>query len=164
MVKPFVFPAFMLIASSALGMDWQRPDCSAYESFSECRNAEINSYRQSKQREFRDSGLSFWYYERPDYSENQAVKKAMEDKLEGALVFRFDVLADGSVANAVLKQQSSSEVGVYVEPLLVAIKNWQFVPADRTWEGLEWRYQFFFEPESCGDEVPTGSCDENSES
>ncbi|WP_160152043.1 energy transducer TonB [Microbulbifer sp. ALW1] len=163
MVKRVLIVASMLFASQAFSLDWQRPDCSAYESFSECRNAEKNAYRQSKQQEFREKGLSFWYYERPDFSENEAVEKALEDKVEGALFFSFDVEKNGSVSGLTLKHKTSEEVAVYAAPLLAAIKNWQFVPAETSWKGLEWRYQFYFEPKACDGEEPATACEDKAE-
>ena len=159
MVKSLIAAASLLAASQAFSLDWQRPDCSAFDNFSECRNAEKNGYRQQKQQEFREKGLSFWYYERPDFSENETIEKAFEDKVEGALFFSFTVDRDGSVSSVALKEKTSEEVAVYAAPILAAIKNWQFVPAEQSWPDLEWRYQFYFEPEKC---EKTGA-DEDSE-
>ncbi|WOX04158.1 energy transducer TonB [Microbulbifer pacificus] len=153
MVKS-VFTAITLLASSqAFCLDWERPDCSKYADFGECRNAESNNYRLQKQQEFREKGLSFWYYERPDYSDNKKVEQALEDKVEGALFFSFTVKRDGSVADVALKSKTSDEVAVFAEPILAAIKNWQFVPSEKDWQDQEWRYQFFFKQEDCDAEA-----------
>ena len=149
MVKSLIAAASLLAASQAFSLDWQRPDCSNFDSFSECRNAERNDYRRLKQQELRDKGLSFWYYERPDFSDNENIEKALEKKVEGALFFSFNVERDGSVSSVALRDKSSEEVAVYAEPILAAMKNWQFVPSEKSWSNQEWRYQFFFDPEEC---------------
>lgn len=149
-----VFTAVALLVSSpALCLDWQRPDCTEYANFNECRNAESNNYRMQKQQEFREKGLSFWYYERPDYSDNKKIKQALEDKVEGALFFSFTVKRDGSVADVALKSKTSNEVAVFAAPILAAMKNWQFVPSENDWPNQEWRYQFFFKQEDCDAET-----------
>ena len=149
MVKSMIAAASLLVASQAFSLDWQRPDCSSFDTFSECRNAEKNDYRQKKQQEFREKGLSFWYYERPDLSDNEKIEQALEDKVEGALYFSFTVERDGSVSDVLLKDKTSDEVEVFAPPILAAIKNWQFVPSGKSWPGQEWRYQFFFDAEKC---------------
>ncbi|WP_299594173.1 hypothetical protein [uncultured Microbulbifer sp.] len=156
--------ATLLLASNALAEDWQRPDCSTFEEFSACRNAERNDYRRQKQQEFRANGLSFWYYERPDFSENKVVEKALKDKVEGALFFSFSVERDGSVSAVELSKKSSEEVAVYAGPILAAMKNWQFVPSEKSWANQEWRYQFFFEPEQCNEDTQEESCESGSDS
>ncbi|WGL16179.1 hypothetical protein PVT68_15570 [Microbulbifer bruguierae] len=152
MVKPVLFVGALLAASQAFGEDWQRPDCSAFESFSECRNAQNNDYRRQKQKEFRELGLSFWYFERPDFSDNKEIEQAQEDKVEGALYFSFSVGIDGRVSAVSLQHKSSDAVEVYAAPILAAIQNWQFVPSDKSWPDLKWSYQFFFDPEACDEE------------
>lgn len=159
MVKAAIAMVALFAAGQAYSQDWQRPDCAGFDSFSECRNAERNNYRRQKQQEFREKGLSFWYYERPDFSGNEKVEKAIEDKVEGALYFSFTVERDGSVSGVTLKENSSASAHVYAEPILAAIKNWQFVPADKTWPDQEWRYQFFFEEEKCEEDSDTVNCD-----
>ncbi|WGL15561.1 hypothetical protein PVT68_12350 [Microbulbifer bruguierae] len=151
MVKPMIAAASLLLASQAFSLDWQRPDCSAYKDFGECRNAEKNDYRRKKQEEFREKGLSFWYYERPDFSDNKKIEQALEDKVEGALYFSFTVERDGSVSAVSLKTKTSDEVEVYAAPILAAIKNWQFVPSKEAWPNQEWRYQFFFTQDDCAE-------------
>ncbi|WP_066960231.1 energy transducer TonB [Microbulbifer sp. Q7] len=162
MVKTLIAAASLLAVSQAFSLDWQRPDCSAFDSFRECRNAERNDYRRQKQQELRDKGLSFWYFERPDFSDNQVVEKALEDKVEGVLFFSFTVERDGSVSAVALRDQSSEEVQVYAAPILAAMKNWQFVPSETSWPDQEWRYQFFFESENCEEGSRESDCDADS--
>ena len=152
MVKQLLFAGALLVASQASGLDWQRPDCSAFNSFSECRNAENNNYRRQKQKEFRELGLSFWYFERPDFTDNEEVKQALEDKVEGALDFSFSVGSDGRVSAVSLTHKSSDAVEVYAAPILAAMRNWQFVPSENAWVDLKWSYEFYFDPEECEDE------------
>ncbi|MFV8780842.1 energy transducer TonB [Microbulbifer sp. SA54] len=149
MVKQLFAAVSLLVASQAFSLDWQRPDCSGFDSFSECRNAERNGYRQQKQQEFREKGLSFWYYERPDFSDNKKIEKALKDKVEGALFFSFNVERDGSVSSVVLKEKTNEEVQVFAAPILAAMKNWQFVPSEQSWPNQEWRFQFYYEAEQC---------------
>ena len=163
MVKPMIAAASLLLASQAFSLDWQRPDCSAYKDFGECRNAEKNDYRRKKQEEFREKGISFWYYERPDFSDNEKLEKAIEDKIEGALYFSFTVESDGSVSNVALKENSSEPAKVYAEPILAAMKNWQFVPTEKSWPDQEWRYQFFFKPDDCEEDAEAENCEDASE-
>ena len=162
MVKSLIAAASLFAASQAFSLDWQRPDCSAFDSFSECRNAEANDYRRQKQQELRDKGLSFWYFERPDFSDNERIEKALEDKVEGVMYVSFTVERDGSVSGVALSKKSSEEVAVYAEPILAAIKNWQFVPSEKSWPDQEWRYQFFFEPEECEEDAQEESCEADS--
>ncbi|MBB5211573.1 energy transducer TonB [Microbulbifer hydrolyticus] len=159
MVKLLVAAASLIAASQAFSLDWQRPDCSAFESFSECRNAESNAYRRQKQQELRDKGLSFWYFERPDFSDNEKVEEALENKVEGVLFVSFTVASDGSVSEVAVKEKSSEDVAVYAAPILAAMKNWQFVPSETSWPNQEWRYQFFFEPEECEADSQDGDCE-----
>ncbi|WP_346838084.1 hypothetical protein [Microbulbifer sp. SAOS-129_SWC] len=153
MVKSMIAAVSLLVASQAFSLDWQRPDCSGFDRFSECRNAEKNAYREKKQKEFREKGLSFWYYERPDLSENEAIEQALEDKVEGALYFSFTVERDGSVSEVHLKDKTSQAVEVFAPPILAAIQNWQFVPSEKSWPEQEWRYQFYFEADKCEGDV-----------
>ncbi|WP_226703514.1 energy transducer TonB [Microbulbifer elongatus] len=166
MVKSLIAAASLVAASQPFSLDWQRPDCSAYDSHSECENALNNAYRRGMQQEFKDKGLSFWYYERPDYSEDEQAEQAFEDKIEGALYFSFTVEKDGSVSDVAVKAKSSDEVMAYAGPIMASINNWQFVPSDQSWPDLEWRYAFYFEPEECeeGAEEDTeeGSCEADS--
>ncbi|WP_323846314.1 hypothetical protein [Microbulbifer magnicolonia] len=149
MVKSLLIVLSLAAAGQASALDWQRPDCAAYQRESECFNAMQNDYRQAKQNEFRDEGLSFWYYERPDFSVNEAAQKALDDKLEGALLVSFTVERDGSVSNVVLKDKSSDEVTVYAAPIITAVSNWQFVPTDTRKPDREWRFAFLFEKDEC---------------
>ena len=164
MVKSLIAAASLFAASQAFSLDWQRPDCSAFDSFSECRNAEANDYRRQKQQELRDKGLSFWYFERPDFSDNEDVEKALEEKVEGVLYVAFSVARDGSVSEVTVRDQSSEAVSVYAAPILAAMKNWQFVPSEKSWPDQEWRYQFFFEPEECDEDSQGEDCTAESDS
>jgi len=163
-VKSLIAAASLFAASQAFSLDWQRPDCSAFDSFSECRNAEANDYRRQKQQELRDKGLSFWYFERPDFSDNEDVEKALEEKVEGVLYVAFSVARDGSVSEVTVRDQSSEAVSVYAAPILAAMKNWQFVPSEKSWPDQEWRYQFFFEPEECDEDSQGEDCTAESDS
>ena len=164
MVKSLIAAASLVAASQAFSLDWQRPDCSAFDSFSECRNAEANDYRRQKQQELRDKGLSFWYFERPDFSDNEDIEKALEEKVEGVLYVAFSVARDGSVSEVTVRDQSSEAVSVYAAPILAAMKNWQFVPSEKSWPDQEWRYQFFFEPEECDEDSQAEDCNADSDS
>lgn len=156
----WLFAAVSLVAASQVfSLDWQRPDCSGFERESECLNALKNNYRQSKQQEFRNEGISFWYYERPDYSDNEKVEQALEDKVEGALLVSFTVERDGSVSSVVLKDQSAEVVQVYAEPVLAAVQNWQFVPTDAAHAGQEWLFQFVFPQDECKEGEEEEACD-----
>lgn len=159
MVKSMIAVTSLLLASQAFSLDWQRPDCTAFESFSECRNAERNTYRRQKQQELREKGLSFWYFERPDFSDNEKVEAALENKIEGVLYVSFTVRRDGSVSDVAVREQNSEDVTVYAEPILAAMKNWQFVPSETSWPNQEWRYQFFFEPEECEEDSQGEDCE-----
>ena len=158
MAKSLIAAISLLAASQAFSLDWQRPDCSSFERESECLNALKNEYRQTKQQEFRNEGISFWYYERPDYSDNEKIEQALEDKVEGALLVSFTVERDGSVSTVALKDQSSDEVQVYAQPLLAAVQNWQFVPTDTARPGQEWLFQFVFPQEECEEDEGGEAC------
>lgn len=157
MFGTIIAAASLLAASQGSGQGWQRPDCSAFESFRQCRKAETDGYRRHKQLEFRHKGLSFWYFERPDFSADRQSKWALRQKVEGALYFSFTVERDGSVSDVWLKSKTSDAVAVYAQPILIAIKNWQFVPSQRSWPDQEWRYQFFFEANGCAEGVEMGA-------
>lgn len=38
------------------------------------------------------------------------------------------------------------------------------MPAEKSWPNQEWRYQFFFESEECGEEPDAENCEDISES
>ena len=158
MAKSLIAAISLLAVSQAFSLDWQRPDCSSFERESECLNALKNEYRQAKQQEFRNEGISFWYYERPDYSDNEKIEQALEDKVEGALLVSFTVERDGSVSTVALKDQSSDVVQVYAQPILAAVQNWQFVPTDTARPGQEWLFQFIFPEDECEEDEGEKSC------
>lgn len=144
----------ILIGWTQLGAaaDWQRPDCSGYDEFSECRNAVRNAYRTQKNTELKALGLSFWYFERPDFG-GEAYKEAFKDKVEGLITVSFDVEKDGKTSNVELKYASSEKVKVYLPAFTEAMKNWLFVPVDASVKGVTWDYNLFFEQDSCDKEV-----------
>lgn len=158
MVKRFLTAIVLGAASQAYGLDWERPECSAFDLERDCFNAYKNEMRQLRQQEFREAGLSFWYFERPDYSDNEAIKAAFEAKREGALLVSFTVEKDGSTSNVVVKDKTSEEVSVYSGPVLSAVQNWQFVPMDEAKPNQEWLFPFLFMSDKCEEGKDSESC------
>nr|WP_158217350.1 energy transducer TonB [Microbulbifer agarilyticus] len=153
-----------MAASQALALDWQRPDCASFAQESACINDYKNQVRRDRQQEFRAAGVQFWYYERPDFSENAKVEKALADKLEGALLVSFDIEKDGSVSAVALRDQTSEDMLVYAGPVLDAVRNWQFVPMEEAVSGRTWLFPFIFKTEACGEVKDSAACAEEENS
>ncbi|GAB2513859.1 energy transducer TonB [Microbulbifer agarilyticus] len=158
MVKRLLAIAFGLAAGQAFALDWQRPDCGEYAFESECINNYKNQLRRDRQMEFRKADIQFWYYERPDFSDNEKIEQAFEDKLEGALLVSFDIEKDGSVSAVALSDQTSQDVLVYAGPVLEAVKNWQFVPMEESVSGRTWLFPFIFKTEECNENADSPAC------
>ncbi len=161
-MRKLIFTILMSCSLYTGGAEWQRPDCSGYDDFSECRNAVRNAYRAEKNAELKSLGLSFWYFERPDLKD-EAIKQALKDKVEGLIRIGFDVEPDGKTSNVVVSYASSEEVQVYAPAFLAAIENWLFVPVEQQVTGVHWDFNLFFEQTPCEEEESSDSESEESQ-
>ena len=143
-LKLTVLTALTLASAALSAADWQRPDCTGYDKESACIHAFRNEYRQQKQLEFKEKGLSFWYYERPDFKGDKAVEEALQNKLEGRVTVQFDIDASGETHSVKVKQLSSDAMQVYAPVLLTAVENWQFISPQEMMPLQEWSFTFLF--------------------
>lgn len=165
-IKSVLLTLFLTTLSlSALAVEteaWQEPDCSQFATFKKCVNDVKSDYRRAKQKQMKEQGLSFWYYQRPSYK-GEAVTQALKDKVSGAVTVEFDVNLDGTTSNVNLASASSTEVQVFAPNLITAIEQWTFVPPEQKVQKVKWQTVFFYENKECEPENASDDDAKNTE-
>ena len=156
--------AFAVAGTSVASAEsaFARPACPAQDRQHSAEERCIRDLRKQVQQSNFDAlqktGLMFRYMARPDLDQHPEAEAAIEKKIEGSFVVRFDVAADGTVYNV-----REIDVTAGIEPLAKmwadTIRQWTFVKTGNVVTGIEHRRIYLYPRESeadLGDEPRSG--------
>lgn len=162
----FLSCAALLLASTATAqtsVGFKRPDCSAYNASAKperkCVRETKRLWQEANFAALQKTGLMFNYMARPDAkSAPDAVKKAVENKVEGSFVLRFSVKTDGTVYDV-----QTVEVTDGILPLAKlwadTIRQWTFAKTSQAVTGIEFRRIYLYSKDDDDEAAHAGKAD-----
>jgi opacity protein-like surface antigen len=150
--------ALVMVSGAAQAQDrFQRPDCSKFQGGPK---AEGKCFRETKEAwkfanydAVQKAGLEFIYMARPDLSNSPAVKKALEDKVEGSYTIKYSVNQNGTVYDVKVEDVTSAGIEPIAKLWADTIKQWTFAKIAKPVVNVEYRRIYLYSKDDEAEEA-----------